>query len=277
MMHSMRPATPQPAASSPAPSDEGCGCDDIAGPDEAGDSAAWFIRSFGELYPLLYSHRSDEQARTEAAQIAALLGLTPSNRLLDICCGTGRHTQAFLRMGLDVIGMDLSEALLRQAAARPHLAHRLVRADIRAVPFHHRFDAAVNLFTSFGYFSEHDNARALISMVASLRRGGLLLMDLPNPDRLRRDFEPVSRQTVGSFHLCHERRWVGPRITKRTIATDASGQRHVFHEDVRIYEPDQITALARQSGLSDVRLLGSLVGDPLSVVAPRLIVIGRRS
>jgi SAM-dependent methyltransferase len=181
-------------------------------------------------------------------------------------------------MHFDVIGVDLSEPLLRRAAQRATLDQRLVRADIRRLPFAPVFDAAVNLFTSFGYFlDESDNQQALHQMARVLRPGGTLLVDLPNPERLRREFEPASEQRINGWRLRHVRTWVDHRIIKRTLATDPQGREHTFAENVRLYEPEEITAMARAAGLADLRLAGSFDGEELTADSPRLIVVGRRA
>ena len=110
----------------------------------AGDGsrdAEWFKTAFSRLYPLVYDHRDDASAAREAAQLIETLGLTGREiRVLDVCCGAGRHTAAFRSMGFSILGIDLSMDLLEQAGARQELSGLLARGDIRALPFRTGFD-----------------------------------------------------------------------------------------------------------------------------------------
>ena len=236
----------------------------------------WYVRSFGELYPLLYRHRDDEQARGQVDELVELLGLRVGRRVLDICCGAGRHLEALRAAGLDAFGLDLSAPLLRRAAQRPGLRERIVRADVRALPFEGRFQAAVNLFTSFGYFpDERENAGQLRQMARCLRPGGLLLMDLPNRAALEHEIEPHSVEEVDGLHVEHRRRFAADRMIKCTTVTDG-GEPREFTESVRVYWPDELTAMAAAAGLGRVRLFGGFDGRPFNEEAERMIVIGER-
>jgi ubiquinone/menaquinone biosynthesis C-methylase UbiE len=237
----------------------------------------WYVRTFGELYPLIYRHRNDAQARRQVEQMMGLLALEPGSRVLDVCCGAGRHLDAMRRHRLDAWGVDLSEPLLRQAAERRGLAGRLVRADMRALPFEAGFDAAVNLFTSFGYFiSDAANAAALRQMVRTLRPGGRLLMDLVHRALLEREFSPYNEEPIEGFHVEHHRRLVGDRVQKQTLVTDPQGERSRFDESVRLYRPAEMQEMAREAGLESGRLVGAFDGRRFDENAPRMIVIGER-
>ena len=86
----------------------------------------WYRAAFGELYPLLYSHRDDCSAAREVSDIVALLELDDRTaRILDLCCGAGRHSAALMEMGFErVYGADLSSSLLAEACARDGLESR---------------------------------------------------------------------------------------------------------------------------------------------------------
>jgi SAM-dependent methyltransferase len=238
----------------------------------------WYIRAFGEHYPLLYRHRDDASAAAEVAQIVKLLNLTPGRRVLDVCCGGGRHLAAFRSLGFDAIGVDLSPTLLAEARKRPGLEGRLIRADIRSMPFESEFDAAVNLFTSFGYFQKDaDNQHALRQMIWALKSGGRLLMDLINPAWLYRNFEPYFHRWVDRSYIRQHRQLTDRRVVNEIQITGPSGECRNICEDVRLYEPLELAAMFRKAGASAVRFFGSLNGEPYSSDSPRLIAIGSRA
>src|SRR3982751_3002771 len=113
----------------------------------------WYEEWFGEDYLRLYPHRNDAEAERAVALISSTVSLQPGWRVLDVGCGAGRHTRAFVVYSARCVGLDLSATLLR--LARETTSAPLVRADMRALPIRPRsMDLTVNLFTSFGYFEQ---------------------------------------------------------------------------------------------------------------------------
>lgn len=86
-------------------------------------------------------------------------------RILDCPCGQGRHAHLLVEAGYDVAGLDYSRALLALARQRgTGRALRYKQGDMRALParWTRRFDAVVNLFTSFGFFTDpKDDVRVI--------------------------------------------------------------------------------------------------------------------
>src|SRR5690625_916976 len=97
---------------------------------------AWYEESFGEDYLLVYKHRSQKEADQQIASILPLLGLKPEDHILDLCCGTGRHSVALAKAGYRVTGLDLSETLLAYAHQRDDgLPVTYMQGDMRELPF----------------------------------------------------------------------------------------------------------------------------------------------
>ncbi len=147
--------------------------------------------------PLVFDPGAPEAvdaARHEAAFVWKALGLKAGQRLLDVPCGSGRHALEFARRGALVLGVDKTAAYLkaaRLAGARQPRA-RFVRGDMRRLPFRGEFDAAVNLWTSFGYFARlADDRKVLEGVARALKPGGRFLIDVRDLAAVRR--QPVQR------------------------------------------------------------------------------------
>src|ERR1700752_3375777 len=93
----------------------------------------WWETWFGEEYLELYPHRDIASARREVSFALCHLDRDP-RPLLDLCCGSGRHSLPFAELGFPPIGLDYSAPLLELARNRG-LALRLVRGDMRSLPF----------------------------------------------------------------------------------------------------------------------------------------------
>src|SRR3954468_8136843 len=102
----------------------------------------------------------------------------PPARVLDVPCGAGRHALGLAARGYDVTGIDLSpDAIARATAAAGDLPARFVRADMRDFPIGARFDAAICMGNSIGYFGPEGMAAFFARLAAALRPGGKLILD----------------------------------------------------------------------------------------------------
>jgi SAM-dependent methyltransferase len=130
-----------------------------------------------ELYDLMYAGRKDYAG--EAARVTALIRdrKPDATTLLDVACGTGGHLTSFVNDFHDVVGLDLSEAMVARAKRRlPDV--QLLQADMRSFDLGRTFDAAVCLFSSVGYLSTVTDLRdAIRSMGQHLVPGGVLVVE----------------------------------------------------------------------------------------------------
>ncbi len=172
--------------------------------------------------------------------------------VLDAGCGTGRHLAHLRAAGLRAIGFDFSSHLLAVASRRPVTAGAVARADLRLPPFPEAsFSAIFLLFTVFGYFDDDTNAAVLGRLARLLEPGGWLVLDLPDPVRLRATLVPESQRPGRDGAIIHERRRLaGTRVEKDVTIRRGAEMLATWRESVRIYERAEIDALARTSGLS---------------------------
>lgn len=243
----------------------------------------WFEQWFGEEYHALYPHRDDEDARRAVALIRGVVAWESGARILDLACGPGRHAAELERLGGRVVGFDLSWAMLRRARQRTHGRGRLVRGDMRALPFRSgSFALAVNLFTSFGYFLNDDEHRLVVRQVAAaLAPGGHFVLDYLNAEQVRRI---VRRSEQGKRPSDNGERRKDVRVTRRInddgrfvikeIELRDEGRR--FQERVRLYGPDELAALLSDAGLEVAARFGSYDGAPPGPDTPRVILVAAR-
>jgi SAM-dependent methyltransferase len=248
----------------------------------------WWHGAFGALYLTVYARRGDEEARRLAPSIARLLGIRVNGRILDVACGEGRYARALSAAGYRVTGVDVSADLLAEARKRsPGLPGEptYLRVDMRQLPFEEQFDAAVLLFTSYGYFEDRtEDARVLEGIRRALVPGGRFLLDFLNATQVRERLVAHDEEVRGHWHVAADRRIDeetehGPYVRKRVVVTDlATG--HVegdWEERVRLYEPDELDDAIRAAGLD---LLGDRLGDldgrPWTADAPRVVRLASR-
>ena len=74
------------------------------------DESYWIAKR-----PLLYNKKNMWSAFMEVDQLIKLLSLKPGDHILDLCCGVGRHSLNFAKKGLQVTGLDITQAYLSEA------------------------------------------------------------------------------------------------------------------------------------------------------------------
>jgi SAM-dependent methyltransferase len=125
--------------------------------------------------------------RTEAEVNRALTMLRPGGgeRILDLACGTGRHSLALARQGFSVVGCEISPELVevgRGEAESEGLQATFIEGDLRELDFENEFDIVLNLNDgAVGYFeTDEENHRTFEVISRALRPGGRNLIQVPN-------------------------------------------------------------------------------------------------
>ena len=108
----------------------------------------WYESLF-ENYGKTYDRESFTQGTIgECDFIEKELNFNKSLKILDVGCGTGRHSIELSKRGYSVTGIDLSESQLAQAkekAKKENLQIEFQKHDARNLPFDNEFDAAIML------------------------------------------------------------------------------------------------------------------------------------
>lgn len=183
-----------------------------------------------------------------------MLGLPVGARVLDVPCGQGRHAHLLAEAGFDVTGLDYSPHLLATARRRGTASTlRYVRGDMRRLParWTGRFDAVVNLFTSFGFFLDpRDDARVIGEFARVLRPGGVLVWQGASRDGVMARFLSRDWWPVGGVLVAHERSF-DPLSGVLTIRSTWRGRRAAGEREhrIRLYTATRLAELCAAVGL----------------------------
>jgi D-alanine-D-alanine ligase len=251
----------------------------------------WWRTLFNSLY-LETDGDVVENDRNTADEVDLLIrsaGLERNDRILDLCCGQGRHSLELAARGFPhVIGLDRSRYLIRLARKRAkqrNLPVSFHEGDARRFRLGDgEFHCVCILGNSFGYFERPEDDLAVLGAVKrALGSGGTLVMDLMDGDWMRGHFEPRSWEWVDQNHfVCRERDLAedGDRLISREVVVHAD--RGVIADQFyaeRLYSKDRLEALLADAGFANLRFHslqapGSPRSQDLGMVTHRLFVTG---
>jgi SAM-dependent methyltransferase len=251
----------------------------------SGIQSPWYESFFGRDYLDVYAYQFNEQrARKEAAFALGSLDLKAGQKVLDLCCGQGRHAVQLAAAGCAVTGLDLSQHYLDMAQSEARKAGvdlETVRADMREIPFEGRFDAVVNMFSSFGYLeSEVEDAKVVSAVARALKPGGRLLMDLLNREWVIANYQQKDWHEDADGTLYLEQRHFDLDSSRNhvtfTVIRPNGERREIGGHHIRLYTLREIRGLLTAAGLDFERAYGGFEGEDYSIDSRRMIVIARK-
>jgi SAM-dependent methyltransferase len=243
----------------------------------------WWRTYFDEQYLLEYEPLfTPEQDRRDVARLIEILQLPVGARILDCPCGQGRHAHLLAEHGYDVQGVDLSPTLLAQARERGVAdTLRYTKADMRALSprWTGRFDAVLNLFTSFGFFTDpRDDAVVLRELARVLRPGGLLVWHGASRDGVAARFLGRDWWTTRDDTLIAQERSFDALSGTLTVHTVWRGARRSGERShrIRLYTATRLAELCRDAGLIVERAYDGWSDRPLRRTSSEMLLVARK-
>lgn len=252
----------------------------------------WWRTLFNAVYLKTDGDVVENDANTvrEVDNLIAAAGLEPGDRVLDLCCGQGRHVLELARRGFrHVTGIDRSRYLIR-------LARKRAKALNLAVQFHEGdarrfrvgdsvFDCVALLGNSFGYFErEEEDLSVLEAVKRALRSNGTLVMDITDGEWMRDHFERRSWEWVDQDHfVCRERSLSSDRerlISREVVAHAEKGVIADQFYAERLYSRDRLAAIVEAAGFTGIRFIdpqdaASTRNQDLGMMARRFVLAAR--
>ncbi len=249
---------------------------------EPASTSPFDLETVFEVEDYLFVYRDDltgERSDAEIARWVKLLDMHPPMQVLDLACGFGRHANRLAQLGLSVTGIDLMPgfiAIARQDAAELGVQVDYRQGDMRRLSFNDAFDRVLLLFTSFGYFEDHDNFRVLQQIARALKPGGLLGFDIPNRDVAVKGLPATDVIEKGRDLVINRLSYdmLSGRLHNRRIVI-RNGSRKDRPFSIRLYNATEIRALVTQAGLELLDIL-DYSGEPLSDQSRGMLVIARK-
>jgi len=221
------------------------------------DNKDWFVSWFDtDYYHTLYKHRDHSEAQGFMRNIVAFLNIKKEDLLLDLACGKGRHSIFLNSLGYDVIGADLSRNSIKRAKTFENDRLKFLEHDMRD-PFKTKFNAILNLFTSFGFFdNDSEDIAVLQNIKDGLKPGGLAVIDFMNAKKVISNLVKVENQTIDgiTFHIS---RYVEKGFIVKKIKFSADNGEHIYYEKVKNLDLNKIKSYLNTVGFTIKHTFGN--------------------
>ncbi len=223
-----------------------------------------------------------EQSGREAEFLAAELKLPPGGRVLDIPCGSGRHSLELAARGYRVTGVDLSreqidEARLASAAAGWQVEWR--QSDMKALSAREEFEGAFCMGNSFGYLEPRDNREFIAAVARALKPRGRFVMDTGMAaESLLPRFKEREWAPVDDILFLEENRYHLEESCVETIYTFVRKGETTIRSGVQwIYTLRELRGLLEQEGLRVEAMYQGVDRAPMALGAPYMILSAEKA
>ncbi len=214
-------------------------------------STDWFSTWFDtEYYHILYKHRDFEEARLFMANLVSYTQLKKDDEILDLACGKGRHSIFLNSLGLNVTGADLSKNSIQYAKKYENETLKFVQHDMRH-SFTSKFDAILNMFTSFGYFvDDAEDIKVLRNIKDGLKdEKSVAVIDFLNVKKAVRNMtahETIKRDGI-VFNI---KKYLKDGFIIKEIEVITETETHQYFERVKYLDFDKIKVYLNEVGLT---------------------------
>jgi SAM-dependent methyltransferase len=243
----------------------------------------WWEDLFNDDFIRTMAKITDGDIAREANFIEESLGCEAGATILDLACGTGRHAVELAGRGYQVVGFDLSLAMLARASDEAQDRKQkinFVQGDMREMTFEETFDGVFSWNTSFGYFEDEKNAAVIAKVHRALKKGGQFLLDVVNRDCVIRQ-APSLAWFEGDGCICMDEMqidFITSRMkVKRTLMMD-DGRTKEIEYSIRVYSLHELGKMLHDNGFRVAEVSGQ-TGTPgvfFGCEAPRTLILAEK-
>ena len=233
----------------------------------------WFDSPY---YKLLYKNRNEKEARLFINNILKKINIKPNSKVLDLACGTGRHSIYLSKKGFDVVGIDKSNKNILTAKKNENKKLVFYKQEMTE-NINIQFDAVFNFFTSFGYDNHKYNYDTIENISKNLNTGGLLIIDFLNHKIIRENIVENEEKIIGDINF-KIYRYIDNNYIYKEITFEHNKNQYNFKEKVMLLELKDFENYLHKNNLKIISVYGDYKLSSFDInKSPRLILISKKN
>ena len=235
----------------------------------------WFDSTY---YHTLYNKRNSSEAEYLIDNLLKEFKPNKNAFFLDLCCGSGRHSIYLNKKGFFVDGFDLSKKSLATAKEYQKKNLNFYLKDMRSFNIKNKYDFALNLFTSFGYFeAEEDNKKVFQNVNNSIKKGGYFIIDFFNAEKVIKELKKKEVQKINDVTFEIQKKYDTNFVYKEISITDQRNK-YNFIEKVRLLDTEKFIDYAKHTNMKLLTTFGDYhLNKYNSKISPRLLLIFQKN
>ena len=233
----------------------------------------WFDTPY---YKLLYRNRNEDEARLFIDNILKKINIEPNSKLLDLACGTGRHSIYLSKKGFDVVGIDKSKKNIITAKENENKKLIFFQQEMTK-DINMRFNAIFNFFTSFGYVDHKYNYDTIENISKNLKKGGLFIIDFLNQKIVRKNIVEYEEKNIENINF-NIHRYIENNYIIKEISLKHNKTKYNFKERVMLLDLKDFENYFNKNDLKIIDIYGNYKLSSFDInKSPRLILISKKN
>lgn len=171
----------------------------------------WFKDLYDEFrMRMSFGCIAEEITKREVNFMYEVLKLFNGAEVLDLFCGTGRHSIELAVRGCRPRGIEYNPDYLKLAkeqAEEKGVSPEFMKGDVRYVDFGEGYDGVIIMYHSFGYFSDKEDRMVLKKVYNALKGGGRFLVEIISRDWLLKNFVEREEAKIDGIRVVQERKF----------------------------------------------------------------------
>ena len=232
----------------------------------------WFDTPY---YKLLYRNRNEDEARLFIDNILKKINIRPNSKILDLACGTGRHSIYLSKKGFDVVGIDKSKKNIITAKENENKKLIFFQKEMTE-DINMRFNAIFNFFTSFGYVDHKYNYNTIENISKNLKKGGLFIIDFLNQKIVRKNIVEYEEKNIENINF-NIHRYIENNYIIKEISFKHNKTTYNFKERVMLLDLKDFENYFNKNNLKIIDIYGNYKLSSFDInKSPRLILISKK-
>ena len=233
----------------------------------------WFDTPY---YKLLYRNRNEDEARLFIDNILKKINIRPNSKILDLACGTGRHSIYLSKKGFDVVGIDQSKKNIITAKENENKKLIFFQQEMTK-DINMQFNAIFNFFTSFGYVDHKYNYDTIENISKNLKKGGLFIIDFLNQKIVRKNIVEYEEKNIENINF-NIHRYIENNYIIKEISFKHNKTKYNFKERVMLLDLKDFENYFNKNNLKIIDIYGNYNLSRFDInKSPRLILISKKN